>query len=224
MSDITAIPTKYRGVQFRSRLEACWASFFDRMGWQWEYEPIDMPGWIPDFLLLTQSRKFLVEIKPAVEFDQLTQYWTKIERASPEIPVLLLGARIFQEVYESMPEIRVLGQVMEFACGACGSILSGPNQDCPIGCVAFPEASAVPCGIGKCRDCERIGFTAIDDLNGLGLSSCCSKPAYDGFVNHPGISIDGEANQEIWDKWTVAKNLVQWNPPRPPGRGQWSQS
>jgi hypothetical protein len=45
----------------RSRLEAKWAAFFDLCGWQWTYEPFDLPGWIPDFLI---DNSMLVEIKP----------------------------------------------------------------------------------------------------------------------------------------------------------------
>jgi hypothetical protein len=48
---IAARPTKYNGVQFRSRLEARWAAFFDLAGWEWEYEPIDFNNWVPDFLV-----------------------------------------------------------------------------------------------------------------------------------------------------------------------------
>lgn len=33
------IPTMYKGIQFRSRLEARWAVFFDTLGIKWEYEP-----------------------------------------------------------------------------------------------------------------------------------------------------------------------------------------
>jgi hypothetical protein len=34
-----ALPTKYSGIVFRSRLEARWAVFFDTLGIEWEYEP-----------------------------------------------------------------------------------------------------------------------------------------------------------------------------------------
>jgi hypothetical protein len=34
-----AIPTRYAGCHFRSRLEARWAVFFDALGIRWEYEP-----------------------------------------------------------------------------------------------------------------------------------------------------------------------------------------
>ena len=33
-----AIPTFYNGIEFRSRLEARWAIFFDKMNIRYEYE------------------------------------------------------------------------------------------------------------------------------------------------------------------------------------------
>ena len=48
---IVARPTEYKGVMFRSRLEARYAAFFDLVGWEWDYEPHDLSGWIPDFLV-----------------------------------------------------------------------------------------------------------------------------------------------------------------------------
>lgn len=36
---IKAIQTRYKGYNFRSRLEARWAVFFDALGYKWEYEP-----------------------------------------------------------------------------------------------------------------------------------------------------------------------------------------
>ena len=70
--NIKAHPTKYNGVQFRSRLEARWAAFFDLAGWEWEYEPIDLVGWSPDFKLTIPclhsecngQHVLLVEVKP----------------------------------------------------------------------------------------------------------------------------------------------------------------
>jgi hypothetical protein len=51
-----AIPTIYRGVKFRSRLEARWAEFFDMIGVGWEFEPegytlADGSLYLPDFWL-----------------------------------------------------------------------------------------------------------------------------------------------------------------------------
>jgi hypothetical protein len=61
---VKAIPTEYGGCRFRSRLEARWAAYFDLREFRWVYEPFDLDGWIPDFLLTTQSAQILVEVKP----------------------------------------------------------------------------------------------------------------------------------------------------------------
>jgi hypothetical protein len=61
--ELKAKPTVYAGIEFRSRLEARWAAFFDRIGHRWTYEPLDGDGYIPDFLDHTLSA--LVEVKPA---------------------------------------------------------------------------------------------------------------------------------------------------------------
>jgi hypothetical protein len=62
---IGSIPTYYHGVQYRSRLEARWAAFFRACGWLADYEPLDLPGYIPDFLLRWPAGQHLVEVKPA---------------------------------------------------------------------------------------------------------------------------------------------------------------
>lgn len=59
-----SIETVYRGIKFRSRLEAIWAAFFDVCEWQWEYEPFLMNYWKPDFVLYVEGNSYLVEVKP----------------------------------------------------------------------------------------------------------------------------------------------------------------
>lgn len=59
--EIEAKPTEYAGVLFRSKLEATWARFFDMIELKWEYEPVHIPGWIPDFLI---DGWWLAEVKP----------------------------------------------------------------------------------------------------------------------------------------------------------------
>lgn len=90
--DIKAIPTVYGARQFRSRLEAKWASFFDEAGWQFEYEPFDLAGWAPDFFL-RGAREILVEVKPISALDMDT--CKKMIRASAAAgwtgELLLLG-------------------------------------------------------------------------------------------------------------------------------------
>lgn len=66
MEQIKAIPTRYNGNQFRSRLEARWAVAFDKSGIEYQYEPetYDLPGlgwYCPDFYL--PEYDLIVEIK-----------------------------------------------------------------------------------------------------------------------------------------------------------------
>lgn len=85
MNKIAAIPTTYKNVRFRSRLEASWAAFFDLCSWPWEYEPVDMAGYIPDFAIYPyvtrndpgcmrwvpdRSRAYFLEVKPTTTLDQ----------------------------------------------------------------------------------------------------------------------------------------------------------
>ncbi len=99
---IASIPTTYKGVNFRSRLEARWAAFFDLEGWDWEYEPVDLKGWIPDFIIKGKQDLF-VEIKwfPVYEeYPHVSDKWIeqikKIEKARPNIPVLFLSSNPYQ--------------------------------------------------------------------------------------------------------------------------------
>jgi hypothetical protein len=80
----------YRDTRFRSRLEARWAAFFDRVGWRWTYEPFDTDGWIPDFLIVGQ-RPFLVEVGPCVTEPEYHDKAAKPLRFT-ERPTLVLGA------------------------------------------------------------------------------------------------------------------------------------
>jgi hypothetical protein len=65
---IKAIETNYKGFTFRSRLEARWAAMFDLLGWNWDYEPSDFNGWMPDFILFGKTKRIYVEVKPVVRF------------------------------------------------------------------------------------------------------------------------------------------------------------
>jgi hypothetical protein len=78
------IPTRLNGIQFRSRLEARWASVFSALRWRWEYEPIDLNGYIPDFILLFEAGPVLVEVKPAWRLDEMGAAMDKIDASGWE--------------------------------------------------------------------------------------------------------------------------------------------
>jgi hypothetical protein len=54
---VKAIKTKYKGIKFRSRLEAKWAALFDVMNIDWQYEPqgyeTSAGSYLPDFYIET---------------------------------------------------------------------------------------------------------------------------------------------------------------------------
>lgn len=70
--NINAKTTCYGGVNFRSILEARWAAFFDLIDLEWKYEPHEINGKIPDFILYTKKEteykinQIIVEIKPLI--------------------------------------------------------------------------------------------------------------------------------------------------------------
>jgi hypothetical protein len=129
MGKFASIPTLYNGVQFRSRLEARWARLFDLLGWEWEYEPFDLLGWIPDFII-KGNPDILVEVKPYTMTVQQQEaidsylFWLgenprhakkhnisdewlptvdKILKASPIQPTLLLGGGIITGITDKYP-------------------------------------------------------------------------------------------------------------------------
>jgi hypothetical protein len=81
--DIEATPTKYKGVRFRSRLEAQWAVFWDELGVKWEYEPLtfkflDGKQYTPDFWIVDLA--LWVEIKPNAKIAREEEAKSKCSR------------------------------------------------------------------------------------------------------------------------------------------------
>lgn len=88
------IPTTYRGVNFRSQLEARYAILFDLLGLSWHYEPIELgtdepgTGYIPDFLVDTEiwskpqvRGPVLVEVRPHLHKDEYRESINKIAKS-----------------------------------------------------------------------------------------------------------------------------------------------
>lgn len=127
------IPTTYRGITFRSRLEATWACFFDLVNWSWEYEPIDLDGYIPDFVV-QGAAPLLVEVKPASTVEGLSIFAEKIERSGWHGEALIVGTGPFDR--EASPRIGLLAERIDlpwelgwewsparaFTCTNCGHL------------------------------------------------------------------------------------------------------
>jgi hypothetical protein len=85
----TGIPTTYRHTNFRSRLEARWAAFMDLIEWSWVYEPLDVAGYIPDFLVQGQH-PFFVEVGPCISVQDYRDKSAKADAAALELATDLL--------------------------------------------------------------------------------------------------------------------------------------
>ena len=92
----TAIQTKYDGIEYRSRLEARWASFMKSLRWDFTYEPIDGDGYIPDFLV-HGDRPLFIEVKPAMTYKDYFEPCEKIDKGLIQFQqdVLIVGVRPF---------------------------------------------------------------------------------------------------------------------------------
>jgi hypothetical protein len=95
MSKIPAIPTRYAGCYFRSRLEARFAVLFTTLGWPWEYEPkgFSLPsgGYLPDFWITPgETDPIWFEVKPSSD-DREDLRWVELSMATGAIVVVARG-------------------------------------------------------------------------------------------------------------------------------------
>lgn len=93
-----AISTKYKGYNFRSRLEARWAVYFDAagIGYKYEDEGYELRNgvfYLPDFTLLEMGSSDIgyAEVKPAVMTDDELLKCALLAKESGRIVALLEG-------------------------------------------------------------------------------------------------------------------------------------
>lgn len=179
-----AIPTTINGLTFRSRLEATWSLFFDLCQWPWEYEPFDLNGYIPDFVLKFPT-PILVEVKSEVLLTDLLKHTQKIDDAGWESEAVVVGATLFQEPEMGYPS---LGIIREW---------NDPDTKSPIE-GGWVWSSAV---FMDCPACKRVSF-----YHYLFTWSCRACDHYDGdHFTHPEM-------YEVGYLWNVAKTKSQWKP------------
>jgi hypothetical protein len=84
-----------RGIRFRSRIEAKWAYIFEYFGWTWEYEPFDLQGYIPDFIVTFATTQVLVEVKGTTDIwkdTKLGEHIKKIKMSGWSGNYMIVGA------------------------------------------------------------------------------------------------------------------------------------
>jgi hypothetical protein len=190
---IPGIPTRYKGRQYRSRLEARWACFFDLLGWHYEYEPCDFEGWIPDFVLCEADTVF-VEVKPVTTFPR--EVAAKIDATSCGYEALIVGLTLQTDVEGDLDHA--------YPCVGWLREVAGPQIEAypvqgaewawasaPYG-VWSPLTPSQPPRVGFCHEL----FSFRDRITGQ----------YDG-------GRWGERLLDIphlWQLWAQAGNEVQW--------------
>lgn len=82
-----------KGILYRSRLEAKWSHIFNRIGWKYSYEPFDLKGYIPDFLVDDGITNFLIEIKGVLDiWNNNKQHLEKAIQSGYKGLILFIGA------------------------------------------------------------------------------------------------------------------------------------
>ena len=196
--DFLAIPTMYQGQLFRSRLEARWASFFDSLGWEWEYEPIDLKGYIPDFVLRFH-KPLLVEVKPDMELEGLRKHTSKIDLSGWEGEALIVGSCLFT-VEEGPQAVPLSGsEKSNTACLGLTLDIALAKENNSRGPWLWNEAT-----FQHCTHCKKFSFI---DSN---LSwHCRTSGCYDGDSYCDPLTVS-----EATKLWRQASNAAQWRPGR----------
>ncbi len=189
-----AIPTTYSGVQFRSRLEARWAAFFDLLKIKWLYEPFDLAGYIPDFIL-PEFGDLLVEVKPILHMSESgpamdkirASGWTKIEGRTGsglgyDRHAVVVGACLWIDRHNhiTLLDNSVDGQCLELDCYLY---------------------------ISKC-DCHEEDQWTISS-NGFCYKRSHWRPERDTEI----LCTSGANVKDIMRYWNLAGNRTQWNSP-----------
>jgi len=100
VNEIKAIPTVYKGISFRSRLEARWAMIFDKLGIDWHYETegYDIPieqgvtiRYLPDFVLHGGSVRCPDPLYVEVKGNMMPDDALKIKAFAEHYPIYVVG-------------------------------------------------------------------------------------------------------------------------------------
>ena len=189
---IRSFPTVYKGRQYRSRLEARWAAFFDLLGWNAEYEPFDLGSWSPDFLLHAQGFDIFVEVKPITEFDQAVA--AKMETA-------FMGAG---DEFEGNLLLLGTAPLRQGDCVRLGWLGMGSSN--------LPTGSWQPTPFWWAQNAERPMFAPdflFVDPSGFGWSGNMTDDNGPGYPCGHNFYAD-----ETMRIWAQATNLVQWRAPK----------
>ena len=187
-----AIPTTYNGICFRSRIEARWASFFDLLKWPWEYEPIDLDGYIPDFILNFEFTKVLVEVKSELDIDGLDDHFDKIIKSGWRRESVVSGSVLF-----NVGRFLAMGRSMNM----CTAII---GDDPPYECrdeIVHGDMIFIVCAGGS-SPCRKLSISTSD------FPVACRRCG-NGIESWDRFHID-IAKRDAMRLWRKAGNITQW--------------
>jgi len=201
--NLIAHPTRYGGVLYRSRLEARWAAFFDFLGWPHVYEPLDLKGYIPDFILTFPYAPILVEVKPELYLKDLARHEAKIRLSGWGEEALVVGAVLFPRT----------GDYFGTVIGIIGEHWDEPGNEQ----FNFDSAPLIVC----------------DGLTDDDFKKAENDPNWTGYPNHSHYSFRSESGSwrcrlcgtyrgdhhfkrdddvETMRLWNLASEKTQWHP------------
>lgn len=118
------IPTRWLGCDFRSRLEAKWAIFFNALGIRWDYEPEGYElgaglRYLPDFFLhLREPRAnvkgYWVEIKPFAPLDSEIQKMVLLVKQTGHHGFIFCGLPHDVRIFYANPSLEWMAEDTEW--------------------------------------------------------------------------------------------------------------
>lgn len=102
-------------ILFRSRIEAKWSYFFNVLKWEYTYEPFDLDGYIPDFIIKKSSCdniiNLLVEVKGDIDDTNFNSYYEKAWASGWHDSLLILNSGFENTKDKNLKNGIVLGQL-----------------------------------------------------------------------------------------------------------------
>jgi hypothetical protein len=210
--NVTPIETYYGGYRFRSRLEARWAAFFDRIGWQYTYEPFDGAGYIPDFLIHGEH-PLLDEVKPVVTAAEFEAATAKVVRGIAGVwqhDVLIVGADPLPNIdaqYEKDAWLRPAGLLGQYGrtCGEEGAFGQhvGWGEDDTCECGKPNRDNVWDFGTGLWFTCTKCDTNAVHHALQSFAGRPCGHHDGDGYLGTVSVGA-------IRAAWADASNAVRW--------------
>jgi hypothetical protein len=197
------IPTLFENTRFRSRLEARWAAFFKLLGWDAHYEPFDLDGYIPDFVINGREHcdprqsaskivPILVEVKPVADMNDplFLETVRKIEASGWDREALIVSYMLPAGEYDHL-SVGWLCQEFEDFWG---------------------DAYPAPRSIGDMGSWGPAHFQTVGHGCKAVAGFCHGVHSYYDRISgyYPG-GVTGADNEDlIRELWARAGNMVQW--------------